>query len=413
MWALAAALATGLAAPASAQYIDGAPPPRPIAPIGREAPADALARYVRILAQSPRDYSALVGAGRAALATGDSQAAFGLFSRAAEIWPAAPAPKAGLGAALAAMGDAARALPLFDQAQRAGATLVSFAADRGLARDLLGEQALAQADYRLALSGPDVLEARRRLALSLAISGDRNGALAALTPLTADPATNRTRAFVLALGGDTDSAERLLSLTMPGMARQLDPFLRRLVSLSPAQKAGAVHLGIMPGVGGTQQYAAAPMSRPSAPPIVYGPPPLSGSRLADIDALLRAGQPASASKVASTTIPSPTAPSSAARAATSAAPATSPKRFWVQLASGPDVTSLGPQFARIARREPDLFKGISPFVTELQGRARLLVGPFRSSEDSATFIENLSDAHIDAFGWTSPEGQPVRKIITP
>ena len=44
--------------------------------------------------------------------------------------------------------------------------------DRGLAYDLLGQQAQAQADYRAALSGADADEARRRLALSLAISGD-------------------------------------------------------------------------------------------------------------------------------------------------------------------------------------------------------------------------------------------------
>ena len=55
--------------------------------------------------------------------------------------------------------------------------------DRGLAYDLLGRQAEAQADYRAALGGPDGDEARRRLALSLAISGNRAGALQTLAPL--------------------------------------------------------------------------------------------------------------------------------------------------------------------------------------------------------------------------------------
>jgi Flp pilus assembly protein TadD len=422
--------------PAGAQYIGGSPPPLPDKPIGAESAPDALARNVRILAQSPRDYAALVGAGRAALETGDAEAAVGFFGRAADVWPSAPAPKSGMGAALAAMGEAAQALPLFDQAQRAGASVAGFAADRGLARDLLGQQALAQADYRLALTGPDAAEARRRLALSQAISGDRSGALATLSPLRADPATNRTRAFVLALGGDADSADRTLDAMMPGMASRLDPFFRRLASLSPAQKAAAVHLGIMPGVGaapGAGQLAvgspsppavsayaapvsrqlapaptlAVPVARSSRPPAqrqAYGPTerqpspatgaPATGDRLAEIDALLRVGQGVA---------PPPPA----------AVPAPAPRRFWVQLASGPDTNALGAQFARIAARDPDLFKGISPYVAETGGRSKLLVGPFHSSADSTTFVENLNDSHIDGFSWTSPEGQPVRKLAAP
>src|SRR5919112_1445616 len=79
------------AVPAHAQY--------------REAPADALARNVKLLASSPRNFDALIGAGRAALALGDAQAAAGFFGRAEEIWPASPLPQAGIGAALAHDGD--------------------------------------------------------------------------------------------------------------------------------------------------------------------------------------------------------------------------------------------------------------------------------------------------------------------
>ncbi|MEO7787776.1 MAG: hypothetical protein ABIR77_08185 [Sphingomicrobium sp.] len=427
------------AAPAKAQYIGDEPPPAlPVAPIGRESSGDALARNVRILAQSPRNFAALVGAGRAALATGDAEAAVGFFGRAADVSPAAPAPKAGMGAALAQMGDAAQALPLFDQAQRAGAPLISFAVDRGLARDLLGQQALAQADYRVALNGPDGIEARRRLALSQAISGDRAGALATLAPLRADPASNRTRAFVLALGGDADSADRALDATMPGMARQLDPFLRRLSSLAPAQKAAAVHLGIFPGSGvgpPADRIASAPLASQPAPSaytatsrpgiaapragtLTYGPPAALGDRLAGIDALLRAGEPAP-----SLSIPPPTAsavqpqlasaspPPPALTAIAARAPAS--RRVWVQLASGFDDRTLSAEYDRIAARDPELFKGIRPYVADVGGRAKLLVGPFHDSGDSATFIENLSDAHIDGFSWTSPEGQPVRKLFAP
>lgn len=437
--ALIAGAALLLTGPGHAQYIGGDAPPLPVAPIGVEGRADALARNVRILAQSPRDYKALLGAGRAALAIGDAETAVGFFGRAADVWPTAAAPKAGMGAALAALGEAAQALPEFNKAQRAGAPVTSFAADRGLARDLLGQQALAQADYRLALTGPDAAEARRRLALSLAISGDRAGAMVALAPLLQRPdtATGRTRAFVLALGGDPDGADRALDAAMPGLSGRLDPFFRRLGSLSPAQKAAAVHLGIFPGNGGIAQIAMSPPPPASAyripPPSTYRTEsqPISGDRLAGIDALLRQstkGRVAPTSRAPTVTPALPPAPpprvetavnvstpsaSFGLAARTGGATVPSPRRLWVQLASGTDDSALVSQFARIAARSPENFAGIKPYIADVAGRAKLLVGPFRSSGDSATFIENLADARIDGFSWTSPEGQIVRKIASP
>ena len=81
-------------------------------------------------------------------------------------------------------------------------------ADRGLAYDLIGQHAEAQADYRAALSASDGDEARRRLSLSLAITGKKAEALSMLSPLMArgDAAGARTRAFVLALTGDVNGA---------------------------------------------------------------------------------------------------------------------------------------------------------------------------------------------------------------
>ena len=150
-----------------------------------ETPAAALARYVRTLASDPKDFSALIGAGKAALEMGDTQAAAGFFARADDVNPRSPLPQAGMGAVSVANGEPQAALPYFARAQQLGAPVATFGADRGLAYDLMGQQAQAQADYRAALGGPDGDEARRRLALSLAISGDKNGALQALAPLAA------------------------------------------------------------------------------------------------------------------------------------------------------------------------------------------------------------------------------------
>jgi hypothetical protein len=92
---------------------------------------------------------------------------------------------------------------------------------------------------------------------------------------------------------------------------------------------------------------------------------------------------------------------------------TSASRVWVQLASGPDESALGAQFARIAARKPDLFIGIRPFVSTVGERTKLLIGPFKDRENSEIFIDELADAQIAGFSWVSPAGQPVRKLVAP
>ena len=410
-----AACVLALSGPVFAQYLDDAPATAPLVATGPERPSDTLARYVRLIAQNPRDYLALLGAGRAALAAGDAESAVGFFGRAADIAPTSPAPKAGMGAALAALGEAREALAEFTRAERLGAVPSSFAVDRGLARDLLGQQALAQADYRLALNSRDSAEARRRLALSLAISGNRVEAMAMLTPLLqrSDVATNRVRALVLALGGDATGAGRVLDQSVPGLSAQFAPFFRRLPSLAPAQKAAAVHLGIIEGTGTAVASGSQPGTGPMAPqtsgvltPTARGS--IISDRLAGIDELLR--QPSAPARPL--VVPPPqAAPASVARVAAVVVPA--PKRIWIQLASGSDEAALGSEFTRIAVREPDLFKGIRPFVSTIGGRTKLLIGPFKNSDDSETFVANLADVRINGFSWTSPEGQPVRKLSSP
>ena len=204
-----------------------------------ESPSAALARYVRTLASDPTDFQSLIGAGKAALELGDAQAAGGFFARADDANPRSPLPQAGMGAVSVANGDPQAALPYFQRAQQLGAPVSSFACDRGLAYDLLGQQAKAQADYRLALSGRDGDEARRRLALSLAISGDRNGALALLAPLAAkgDAGVPRVRAFIFALTGDSNSAMTAINAVMPGSWSRVAPFVQRLPSLTAGQRA--------------------------------------------------------------------------------------------------------------------------------------------------------------------------------
>lgn len=424
-----------IAAPGSAQYIGGSPPPLPAAPIGPETPADALSRNIRILAQRPRDYKALVEAGHAALKMGDADTAIGFFGRAADVLPAAPAPRVGMGAALAAMGEASAALTQFERAAVSGGVLSSFAVDRGLAHDLLGEQGLAQADYKLALAGPNADEARRRLALSQAISGNSAAAKATLARLRKrrDAATILVRAFVAALRGDVTSAGRMLDATMPGMGSRFDPYFRDLSSLSAAEKAAAVHLGVIPSSSVTLASSSGPLSpvtalldvlpTPSAPrapnrraslvAVASELRPSLTDRLSDIDALLKSplprptavqqnGQHASIRSVRPALMPAP-APIAAA----------APSRIWVQLGSDTDMNKLASQFAHIAERLPDLFRGIKPHVSSVGDRTKLLVGPFKDRQNSELFIEELAEAQLQGRSWVNPAGQPVSRLAAP
>jgi Flp pilus assembly protein TadD len=396
--AVAAAGATAMPAAAQTSYSSYA-----------ESPAAALARYVRTLASSPRDFTALIGAGRAALALGDNQAAAGFFARADEVSPRSPLPQAGMGAVSVANGEASAALPYFTRAQQLGAPLATFGTDRGLAYDLLGRQAEAQADYRASLGGTDSDEARRRLALSLAISGKQAEALQTLAPLQSrgDAAAARVRAFVLALAGDTAGAMVAIDAAMPGSWSRVAPFLKQLPSLAPAQKAAAVNLGIFPDASGAAIAGGYQQST-------------SIDRLAGIENLLRSAPAAPAPPVTPPPVPSwQSAPSTqlasapvvrrAPAAPISSAPA-KPKKIWLQLASGPNADALPGQFQRIKAKNPELFGGIKGYVAKSPDRARLLIGPFRSSSDAETFAEGLES--VNAFRWTNTDADSIQPIGT-
>lgn len=247
----------GLPALLAATMISAVAPAATVS-VAPESPGTALSRHIRVLASNPRDFNALIGAGQAALELGDVQAAAGFFGRAEEASPNAPAAKAGLGAAMAHMGDADGAIFYFDQATRLGASALAIALDRGLARDLNGDLAAAQGDYRLAIQTLNSDEGRRRLALSLAIGRDKAGAMVAIQPLLnrRDPAAQRTRAFVLALVGDQAGAAQAIEATMPGGSARFAPFFNLLPHLSVQEKAAAVHLGMFPDNAAAKVAAA-------------------------------------------------------------------------------------------------------------------------------------------------------------
>ena len=208
--------------------------------------ADRLADAVRQLGRNPRDLSALVEAGDLSFRVGDATAAAAFYKRAEAIDPRNGRVKAGIARILVNGEHPGEALRFFDLAQRYGAALPDYAADRGFAYDLIGEQERAQRDYRVALSRGEDEEVRRRYALSLGISGRQDEALAQIDTLLrqSDRGAWRARAFILAMGGDVAGANRIATSMMPrGMAAGLDAFFRRLPTLSPVDRAFAVHFG--------------------------------------------------------------------------------------------------------------------------------------------------------------------------
>jgi Flp pilus assembly protein TadD len=381
-----------------------------------ETPAAALARYVRALADDPKDFNSLIGAGRAALELGDAQAAAGFFARADDVDPRSPLPQEGMGAVQVANGDAKAALPYFRRAEQLGANQAALGCDRGLAYDLMGQQSKAQSDYRAALSGADADEARRRLALSLAISGDKTGAIGAIAPLAAkgDSSVSRVRAFVLALTGDPRDAMTAIDAAMPGSWSRVAPFLQKLPSLSAGEKAAAVNLGIFPDAN-QPAYAYATAPTVPAATTTAASASVSTDRLSGIDSLLQ--QPAAPPQVQPVwEQPSVDSQPRPVQVAYSPQPkpsvvqrtaAIADSRVWLQLASGRDPTTLQNQFERLKRDNGDLFKGITGYVAEGSDHARLVIGPFRGASDAKIFADDLRSIGVDAFRWTNSDSDRI------
>lgn len=223
-----------------------------------ESPNAALSRNLRSLAANPKSVTALMGAGKAALDLGDAQAALTFFARAEEQMPRDGRVKMWIASALIQLQQPHAALKFFRDAADLGVPAADLARDRGLAQDIAGNPREAQRDYRLALLKGRDDEVTRRLALSLAISGEREPALRLLEDqlLVRDRAAERARALILALTGDAAGATRAVQTAMPGQAGAMSPFLARLPTLAPAERALAVHLGVFPQDGRTPPPSA-------------------------------------------------------------------------------------------------------------------------------------------------------------
>jgi Flp pilus assembly protein TadD len=209
-----------------------------------------LNRSLVALAKAPKDIDALVEAGNAAMGVDDLEAAVGFFGRAADIDANNPRVALGLGTVYLRSGRPGDAIPQFDRARAAGVPERDVLTDQALAFDLVGEQAPAQSAYTRAIElDPGNDEARRRLAVSHAILGNRARFEEVLRPLLdkRDMAAFRARAFGLAILGDQERATAIVEQVMPrDLSQRIVPYLAYMPRLTAAQQAAAANLGIFP-----------------------------------------------------------------------------------------------------------------------------------------------------------------------
>ncbi len=432
-----------------------------------------LNRALVALSKAPRDRDTLVEAGAAAMGVDDLDAAIGFFGRAAELDPNHPRVAQGLAGVYLRSGRAGEALVQFERALAAGVPAREVLTDQALTLDLVGEQAAAQAAYTRALEfDPANDEARRRLAISHAIAGNRVQFEEALRPLIGnrDMAAQRARAFGLAILGDSDRAAAIVEQIMPrDMATRLVPYLGYMPRLTKPQQAAAANLGIFPRAAdigrddprlarfaaeeradnrlapagppldartrppSTLAELVPPALAPVKPPVAApapmpvptpapdptptpAPPPVPPARVADAFAdLSSAALPdarvsGDAVDLSRITVKREAPPPPEKPKPKEPVKPVHPSRVWVQVATGKNAKALGFDWRRISRGGGDTLAKLKPHTTRWGEAHRLLAGPVDTREKAQALVRELKGKGIDSFLYVSPEGEEIQLV---
>ena len=356
----------------------------------------------------------------------------------------------------------------FDRALAAGVPEQAVTTDRALTLDLVGEPAAAQKAYVRALQ-LDLAndEARRRLAISYAITGNRARFEETLRPLLdrRDMAAQRARAFGLAIMGDGARATAIVEQVMPrDLATRLVPYLGYMPRLTKPQQAAAANLGIFPRAADIgrddprlARFAAEERAdsrlAPSGPPLgspTAAPAPAKGkaaapTRIATVtpvtvsaaplkppqqrvaDAFADLGAPLPGARVGAEAVdisrievkretaaqPSPAAAKPAEKP--KAKPKEPPKplhpsRIWVQVATGKKIPALAFDWKRIAREGSAPLGKLKPFTARWGETNRLLVGPLDNRDKAQALVRTLKGKDLDSFLFVSDEGEAVQPL---
>lgn len=228
----------------------------------------AMAFYQHASQRAPHDSTPLIREGETYIDLNSPLRAAAVFREALMVDAGSREATLGLAVADLALGQPTQAAKLL-------APLVPGAADTrvlrnyGVALDLLGEQAQAQTVYRRALRiAPTDGDLHADLALSLAISGDMQGALDEMESALVAPENLPWRyadhVLLLALAGQTDDARALGERTL-GTLQTADLLARAdraRTAGTPAARAGALGL-----VDASLTPPAGPESLPAAAPV--------------------------------------------------------------------------------------------------------------------------------------------------
>ncbi len=212
-------------------------------------PGSDLREAVRQLGRNPENIEALIVAGDASLQLGDADAAAGFFLRGEAIDPANGRIKLGLARAKLRQEDPVSAISLFEAAAALGQPEREFAADKGLAYDLIGDFESAQRNYRIAQQNEPSKSLSLRMAISYIMSGDRQTGQQMLNGLLTNDNSGawRAQAFVYASQGEMDKAQAVAeSFLGRARASQLNVYLSRMPRLTVAQQMAAIHFGHFP-----------------------------------------------------------------------------------------------------------------------------------------------------------------------
>lgn len=91
-------------------------------------------------------------------------------------------------------------------------------------------------------------------------------------------------------------------------------------------------------------------------------------------------------------------------------PPAHPSRHWVQVATGQDIAAFRFDWRRIVRNADGLLDGRDAYRAKWNATNRLVTGPFDSTREAQQFVSQLAAKGVDAFRFTSEEGEEVERL---
>jgi hypothetical protein len=317
--------------------------------------------------------------------------------------------------------------------------------DLGIARDMMGRHAEAQAAYRQALAvSPDSTDVQTNLGLSLALSGDRTGAVQTLQPVANAPqATAMQRADLavadgavadgaVADGAVADGAAKPVAAAVAALAMQTAPVAmvqREALAADPVVVVGPVMPAPVVEVAKAKvpappvvvaKAAPAPMVVAKPVPVVVALAPVVD--LATVKADASAVVPAASipavveraialPEVAEPVGPAVVAPAVVAPVVISkpdaVSPAKWPRGYYVQMGALDSAGGAMTAWGRLRARWPDLLAGREPTVQQADVNQRtfwrLRTGTFADSGSANAFCLRLQA--VGSGCWTVQPGR--------